>query len=125
MGRRRSGPSCSARPAPPMATAMKAVARKAGTALSKGGVSDALASESGLKKAECAKILDSLATLGAEQVKKVGKFVLPGLCMIKTRVKPATKAGVRVIFGKEQTVAAKPAKTVVKAFPVSSLKKAI
>merc|ERR1711953_596164 len=109
----RSGPSCSARPAPPMAkamkamkamktSAMKAAARKAGTALTKGGMSDALASESGLKKAECAKILDSLATLGAEQVKKVGKFVLPGLCMIKTRVKPATKAGVRVIFGKEQ-----------------------
>merc|ERR1712187_392564 len=107
------------------APAMKAAVRKAGTALSKGGMADALASESGLKKAECSKILDSLATLGAEQVKKVGKFVLPGLCMIKTRAKPATKAGVKVIFGKEQKVAAKPAKTVVKAFPVSSLKKAI
>merc|ERR1712232_99317 len=106
------------------APAMKA-ARKTGTALSKGGMADALASEAGLKKAECSKILDSLATLGAEQVKKVGKFVLPGLCVIKTRVKPATKAGVRVIFGKEQKVAAKPARTVVKAFPVSSLKKAI
>merc|ERR1712137_747960 len=130
---------CSPRPAPAMAKAMKAmkatkamkapamkaVARKMGKALSKGGMADALASESGLKKSECGKILDSLATLGGEQVKKVGKFVLPGLCMIKTRVKPATKAGVKVIFGKEQTVAAKPARTVVKAFPVSSLKKAI
>merc|ERR1711874_400964 len=110
--------------APPM-KASKAAARKTGTALSKGGMANALAGESGLKKAECAKILDTLAELGAEQVKKVGKFVLPGLCMIKTRVKPATKAGVRVIFGKEQKVAAKPARTVVKAFPVSSLKKAI
>merc|ERR1711874_598766 len=109
----------------PAMKASKAVGRKAGTALSKGGMADALTGESGLKKAECAKILDALAELGAEQVKKVGKFVLPGLCMIKTRVKPATKAGVRVIFGKEQKVAAKPAKTVVKAFPVSSLKKAI
>merc|ERR1712151_461749 len=107
------------------APAMKAAARKTGTALSKGGVADALAFESGLKKAECSKIIDALATLGADQVKKVGKFVLPGLCMINTRVKPATKAGVKVILGKEQKVAAKPAKTVVKAFPVSSLKKSI
>merc|ERR1712039_685091 len=107
------------------APAMKAAVRKAGTALSKGGMADALASESGLKKAECCKILEALGTLGAEQVKKVGKFVLPGLCMIKTRLKPATKAGVKLIFGKEQKVAAKPATTVVNAFPVSSLKKAV
>merc|ERR1712205_157094 len=50
---------------------------------------------------------------------------LPGLCRIKTRTKPATKAGVRNIFGKEMKVAAKPAKKVVKAFPVQALKKQI
>merc|ERR1712113_1108737 len=60
----------------------------------------------------------------AQQVKKVGKFVLPGLCMIKTRLKPATKAGKREVFGKVVMVKAKPARTVVKAFPVSALKKA-
>ena len=43
-------------------------------------------------------------------------------CRIKTRVKPATKAGMRLAFGKEMQVKAKPAKTVVKAFPVAALK---
>ena len=39
--------------------------------------------------------------------------------------KPATKACVRNIFGKETKVKAKPAKTVVKAYPVAALKKQI
>ena len=37
-------------------------------------------------------------------------------------MKPATKAGVRVMFGKETKVKAKPAKTVVKAYPAAALK---
>ena len=56
------------------------------------------------------------------QVKKTGIFTIPGLCRIKTRVKPATKAGTKVMFGKEVKVKARPAKTVVKAFPVAALK---
>ena len=71
------------------------------------------------------KILDQLASVAAAETKKAGKFVIPGVAMIKTRTKPATKAGKRMIFGKEVTVSAKPAKTVVKAFPVSALKKAL
>merc|ERR1712110_1136323 len=76
-----------------------------------------------VKKSVCAKVLDTLATIATNEVKKAGKFTLPGLCMIKTRVKPATKAGKREIFGKMQIVKAKPAKTIVKAFPVAALKK--
>ena len=66
-----------------------------------------------LKRGVCSKIIDSLATLAAAEVKKTGKFVIPGVAMLKTRVKPATKAGKREIFGKEVMVKAKPAKTVV------------
>merc|ERR1712138_354963 len=44
-----------------------------------------------------------------------------GLCMIKTRMKPARKAGTRVAFGKEIKVKAAPAKKIVKAFCVSAL----
>merc|ERR1712154_332788 len=84
----------------------------------------ALSESTDLKKAVCANAVKSLAAIGAQQVKKVGKFVLPGLCMIKTRLKPATKAGKREVFGKVVMVKAKPARTVVKAFPVSALKKA-
>merc|ERR1712039_573046 len=103
--------------------AMKAM--KAGGKLSKGGIADALASGSGLKKSECSKILDSLADIGTAEVKKSGKFILPGLVMIKTKVKPARKAGKKMMFGQEVVVKAAPAKTVVKAFPVSALKKSI
>ena len=104
--------------------AMKA-ARAPGKALAKGGIADALATACELKKSECSKIIDALGELGATQVKSAGKFVLPGLVMIKTRKKPATKAGKKMMFGKEVKVAAKPARTVVKAFPVSALKKSI
>merc|ERR1719440_1898437 len=104
---------------------MKAKPRAAGAALGKGAIADALATACEMKKSECSKIIDALADVGATQVKTAGKFVLPGLIMIKTRKKPATKAGKRLMFGKEVTVAAKPARTVVKAFPVAALKKSI
>merc|ERR1712226_1101692 len=78
-----------------------------------------------MKKSECSKIVDALAEVGAAQVKSAGKFVIPGLVMIKTRRKKATKAGKRMMFGKEVKIKAKPAKTVVKAFPRSALKKLI
>merc|ERR1712130_1055341 len=100
-------------------------ARVAGAALGKGAIADALASACEMKKAECSKIVDALAEVAATQVKSVGKFVLPGLVMVKTRKKLATKAGKRMMFGKEVKVAAKPARTVVKAFPVAALKKSI
>merc|ERR1719498_1487816 len=102
--------------------AMKAKPRAAGKALSKGGIADALATASEVKKSDCSKIIDALADMGAKQVKGVGKFVIPGLVMIKTRRKPATKAGKKVMFGKEVVVKAKPAKTVVNAFPAKLLK---
>ena len=111
-------------------TAMKAMKsmkakRAAGKSLSKGGIADALATMSEMKKSDCSKVLDALAEMGPKQVKNVGKFVIPGLVMIKTKKKAATKAGTRMMFGKEVKVAAKPAKTVVKAFPVSAIKKSI
>ena len=43
--------------------------------------------------------------------------------MIKTHKKAATKAGTRLMFGKEVQIKAQPAKTVVKAYPVAAVKK--
>merc|ERR1711971_1131813 len=97
--------------------AMKAMrAMKGGAPLSKGGLAEALASKTDLKKAVCSKLIGALADIGAKEVKSKGLFTVHGLCRIKTRVKPATKAGKRMMFGKEVAVKAKPAKTVVKAF---------
>merc|ERR1739845_212090 len=104
--------------------AMKAKAMKStAKAMTKGGLAQELSKATEVKKQQCAKMLDTLADIGTKQVKSAGKFIIPGLCMIKTRVKPATKAGKREIFGKMTIVKAKPARTIVKGFPVSVLKK--
>ena len=92
-------------------------------AMPKGAIADALATACGHKKSEVAKFLDDFATLARQEVKSTGKFTIPGLCTIKTTHKPATKAGTRVMFGQEMKVKAMPARTVVKAFAVSALKK--
>merc|ERR1719356_1622339 len=97
--------------------------KAAGKFLSKGGLAEAISTETELKKKDCMKVLDSLAAVATKQVKSVGKVTIPGLCMVKTRLKSATKAGKREIFGKMVVVKAKPAKTIVKAFPVAALKK--
>merc|ERR1712224_690393 len=104
--------------------AMKVMKAKA-VSLSKGAIADELASKSGLKKKQCSELLDSFAALATTEVKKAGKFTIPGLCMIKTRMKPARKAGTRVAFGKTIKVKAAPAKKIVKAFCISALKKSI
>merc|ERR1719439_536155 len=100
----------------------KAVSVKA---MSKGGIADALAAKSGLKKAECSKVLDEFAALATTEVKKTGKFTIQGLCMLKTRIRPARKAGTAQAFGKTIKVKARAAKKIVKAYCVSALKNSI
>merc|ERR1712087_877973 len=101
-----------------MAPAMK----KPVLAMSKGALADELAIQCELKKSLCLKMITSLAGVATAEVKKTGMFTLPGLCRLKVRTKPATKAGKREIFGKMVVVKAKPAKKIVKAFPVAALK---
>merc|ERR1712138_365135 len=91
-------------------------------AMTKGQIVKSLAEAHGLKTKACSDFLNSFVEIACAEVKKTGIFTVPGLCKIKTRTKPATKAGMRNIFGKEVKVAAKPAKKVVKAFPVAALK---
>merc|ERR1719203_1106612 len=102
-----------------MKAAMKAGAAKAGAAMSKSGIAAALATATELKPAVCKKLLETLAEVATKEVKGTGKFTIPGLCMLKTRKKPATKAGKKKVFGKVMMVKAKPAKTVVKAYCVA------
>merc|ERR1712028_219876 len=106
---------------PPMKS-MKTGAKKA---MTKGAMTKALAAEHGLKQKACSEVIASMVAIATKEVKATGVFTLPGVCRIKTRMKPATKAGVRMMFGKETKVKAKPAKTIVKAFAVAALKKQI
>merc|ERR1711982_196672 len=98
-------------------------AMKGAKVMTKGGLVAALSAELGLKRTQVGKVVNGLQKIAAGELKKHGKFTIPGACMVKTRKKAATKAGKREIFGKMVVVKAKPAKTVVKAFPVSALKK--
>ena len=115
----------------PMKSAMKAKkvamkAMKGQKVMTKGALLGELANLTEMKKADISKVLNTLTEIGTQEVKKAGKFILPGLCMIKTRTKAAVKGGgTRMMFGKEVTIKSQPAKTVVKAFPVSQLKSQI
>merc|ERR1739845_247998 len=101
-----------------MGKTMKAGAK----AMTKGAMIKAIATGHDLKTKECSVVLESLAAIATKEVKKTGVFAIPGLVRIKTRTKPATKAGVRMMFGVETKVKAKPARTVVKAFAAAALK---
>merc|ERR1712118_355691 len=76
--------------------------KKAGAvkAMTKGAIAKSIADEFELKQNVAGKIISSLADIAAKEVKKNGKFTFPGMCMVKTSVKPATKAGEREVFGK-------------------------
>jgi len=78
-----------------------------------------------VKKGDCSKALTALSEIVAAQVKKTGKVIVPGIVRIVTRTKKATKAGKREMFGKVVLVKARPARTVVKAFPVAAIKQVV
>merc|ERR1719470_827258 len=104
---------------------MKAMKAGKGVKLmTKTEIADVLAEAAEIKRSQATKALAALADVAAQEVKK-GKFTIPGVCMVKTRLKPATKAGKREVFGKVVMVKAKPARTIVKAFPVLALKKSV
>merc|ERR1711881_219124 len=109
----------------PMKKAMKAMKAGDSKAMTKGAMLKLIATENEMKTWDCSNILNSLATVATKEVKKTGIFTIPGLCRIKTRTRPATKARTMLMFGGERKVAAKPAKPVVKAFPAAALKQQI
>merc|ERR1712118_378532 len=84
-----------------------------------------ISEKTGLKSKEIKGVFSELQTIAYKEVAKTEKFVIPQLVMLKLKHKPATRAGKRVMFGKEVKVAAKPARKIVKAFPAKSLKDSI
>merc|ERR1719465_398415 len=70
-------------------------------------------------------VFNELNAIAQSEVKKNEKFTIPQLVVLKLKHKPARKAGMKVMFGKEVRVAAKPASKVVKAFPAKALKASI
>merc|ERR1712176_276919 len=104
---------------------MKATTKAAARAMTKSTIAKTIAGQLELKQKVCATLLNTLAEVASKEVSRTGVFAIPNLCRLKTRTKPATKAGKREIFGKVVMVKAKPAKKIVKAFPSAALKKSI
>merc|ERR1712025_1238043 len=89
-----------------------------------GAITAAVAEKSGLKATEVKGVISALSGLGAAELKKSGKFSIPGLAIIKLKHKPATPAGTRSMFGKVVKVKAMKASKRVKVFAAKAFKDA-
>jgi nucleoid DNA-binding protein len=101
-----------------------------GKAQSKTETYNALAETTGLNRKQVAQVFDALAELIKRELGKKGPgvFTVPGLLKLKRITKPATKAGSRpnpFKPGEMMEVKAKPARNVVKAQPLKSLKELV
>ena len=70
------------------------------------------------------KVRAAIPTLAARELRRCGKFTMPGLLDLKVKTKPATKACKRNWFGKV-VMKAKPARMVVIGEPAPELKAAV
>jgi nucleoid DNA-binding protein len=118
--------------------ATKAADSKAGAATggaastkpaTKGEVYTKLAAECNLSKKQVSTVFDAITELiGGELGKKgPGVFVIPGLLKLKVVRKEATKAkqGINPFTKAPMIYKAKPARNVVKAYPLKSLKEMV
>jgi DNA-binding protein HU-beta len=97
--------------------------------LSKRAVFDAVVEEigDGMTRKMVAQIVDTLAAVGHQELKKNGVFVLPGFAkfvVVKKAAKPAHE-GINPFTKEKQMFAAKPASKGVKARPVKAVKDAV
>ena len=85
------------------------------------------AEHSELSKKDVKGVIESLATVGYQELKKNGTFVVPGFAKFVVIKKPATKERKGINhFTKEPTVfKAKPARKIVRARPVKAAKDAV
>ena len=74
-----------------------------------------------MTKVALIKAIANLASIATTEIKKNGIFTAPGLRRIRTLLKPATNTGIRMAFAAETKRKVKPGRTIVEAFPVSTL----
>src|SRR5262245_33444613 len=113
--------------APKGAAKPKAGGEKAGNkSATKAEVYAELATKTGLSKKDISNVFGGLAELIGKELGKKGPglFTIPGLLKIKVVRKPATKEkqGINPFTKEPMTIKAKPARNVVKAVPLKSLK---
>merc|ERR1711935_762451 len=99
MGKRRRLRRCFLAQVAEMAPKMKSAPMMKSAVMTKGALTKALAEKCEVKNGVVSTLLSTLASIATAEAKKNGKFVVPGVVMIKTRQKKATKAGKREMFG--------------------------
>jgi DNA-binding protein HU-beta len=96
--------------------------------MTKSELIEAIATEhEGLTKKDVKGVMETLAMVAYEELKKSGAFLVPGLAKFVVIKKPATKArnGINP-FTKEPTVfKARPARKIIRARPVKAAKDAV
>ena len=117
-------------PAPAAAPAVKPekVATPRPKAATKAELFSKISEKTGLSKKDVDGVFDALGELvRASLSKKPGLFVIPGLLKLKVVRKPATKAkqGINPFTKEPMTFKAKPARNVIKAIPLKSLKESV
>jgi nucleoid DNA-binding protein len=107
------------------------MAKKAATikAATKGEIYTKLAASTGLTKKQVSTVFDELTKMIGNELGKKGPglFQVPGLLKLKVVRKPATKAkqGINPFTKAPMMYKAKPARNVVKALPLKSLKEMV
>src|SRR4051794_29078889 len=93
-------------------------------AMPKSAIYKELAGRAGLEAKQVSAVFEAMEELIREQLgrKGPGLFAIPNLVKFKLVKKAATKAGKRMVAGREVEVAAKPASVKVKAITLKSLK---
>lgn len=98
-------------------------------AATKSEIYQKLSEKTELSRKDIGKVFDALGELIEQELGKKGPgiFTMPGLLKLKKIVKPATKArvGINPFTKQEMTFKAKPARNVVKALPLKSLKEMV
>ncbi len=97
--------------------------------MTKGDIYAAISEKTGLSKKQISSLFDGLHDLIGQELGKKGpgQFVVPGLLKLKVVRKPATKAkpGINPFTKQPITIAAKPARNVVRAVPMKALKEMV
>ena len=107
------------------------MAKKAATikAATKGEVYTKVATKTGLTKKQVSTVFEAMTEMIGNELGKKGPglFVVPGLLKLKVVRKPATKAkqGINPFTKQPMMYKAKPARNVVKALPLKSLKEMV
>ena len=97
------------------------------TQLTKSQLIEKIAESTELGKKDVKAVIESMATVGHMELKKIGAFLVPGFAKFVVIKKPATKErkGINPFTKEPAVFKARPARKIVRARPVKAAKDAV